>query len=159
MQNATTKSPAKAAAGAKASPKASAGKPAKKAAAKPATKATAKASAKATAKAKPPAGRTASKAPAAKPAGAPAQPVAKAKHKLVRDSFTIPKPEYAVLEGLKLRAANLKRPTKKSELLRAGVAALNGMDDKAFLAAVGSVPSLKTGRPKQAAGAGGKSGK
>ncbi|HKX42205.1 MAG TPA: hypothetical protein VJO99_13690, partial [Burkholderiaceae bacterium] len=78
---------------------------------------------------------------------------AKPKHKLVRDSFTIPKVEYAVLEGLKLRAANLKRPTKKSELLRAGVAVLNAMSDKAFLAAVAGVPSLKTGRPKQPAGA------
>ena len=73
---------------------------------------------------------------------------AKAKPKLVRDSFTIPKSEYAVLEGLKVRAANLTRPVKKSELLRAGVAVLNGMTDKAFLAALNDVPSLKTGRPK-----------
>jgi len=77
----------------------------------------------------------------------PAQPVAKPKHKLVRDSFTIPKTEYAVLEGLKLRAANLKRPTKKSELLRAGVKALAAMSDAAFLAGVGAVPAVKTGRP------------
>lgn len=73
----------------------------------------------------------------------------KVKHKLVRDSFTIPKVEYAVLEGLKLRAANLARPVKKSELLRAGIAALNGMTDKAFLTAINRVPSLKTGRPKR----------
>ena len=33
------------------------------------------------------------------------------------------------------------------ELLRAGVAALNGMSDKAFLSALNAVPSLKTGRP------------
>ena len=71
----------------------------------------------------------------------------KPKHKLVRDSFTIPKAEYAVLESLKVRAANLARPVKKSELLRAGVSALNAMSDKAFLAAVNGVPSLKTGRP------------
>jgi hypothetical protein len=72
----------------------------------------------------------------------------KSKSKLVRDSFTIPKSEYAVLEGLKVRAANLTRPVKKSELLRAGVAALNAMTDKAFLAALNGVQSLKTGRPK-----------
>ena len=71
-----------------------------------------------------------------------------AKPKLVRDSFTIPKSEYLVLEGLKTRAANLTRPVKKSELLRAGVAVLNAMTDKAFLAALNGVPSLKTGRPK-----------
>ncbi len=73
---------------------------------------------------------------------------AKAKHKLIRDSFTIPKAEYSLLEGLKERATNLKRPIKKSELLRAGIAALHAMSDKAFLQALNGVTSLKTGRPK-----------
>jgi hypothetical protein len=68
----------------------------------------------------------------------------------VRDSFTIPKGEYAVLGTLKERAAGLMRPTKKSELLRAGISALRAMTDAAFLAALGAVPSLKTGRPKHA---------
>lgn len=86
--------------------------------------------------------------PAATVAEVEASASAKAKQKLVRDSFTIPKAEYAVLDGLKLRAASLKRPTKKSELLRAGVAALHSMTDKAFLAVLNSVPSLKTGRPR-----------
>lgn len=72
------------------------------------------------------------------------------KPKLVRDSFTIPKDEYAVLELLKERAAKLGRPTKKSEVLRAGVQALAGMTDSAFLASVGGVPALKTGRPAKA---------
>ena len=81
----------------------------------------------------------------------PASVAAKVKHKLVRDSFTIPKSEYVVLEGLKLRASNLKRPTKKSELLRAGIAVLHAMNDKAFLVALGTVPSLKTGRPGKSA--------
>jgi hypothetical protein len=76
-----------------------------------------------------------------------AEPV-KPRHKLIRDSFTIPKTEYVLLEALKLRAANLARPTKKSEVLRAGIAALNTMTDKAFIAALDRVPSLKTGRPK-----------
>jgi len=69
------------------------------------------------------------------------------KLKLVRDSFTIPKAEYAVLEAMKLRAAKLGRPTKKSEVLRAGVQALAAMGDAAFLTCVGSVPAVKTGRP------------
>jgi len=72
----------------------------------------------------------------------------KSKPKLVRDSFTIPKDEYAVLESLKLRAANLKRPTKKSEVLRAGILTLNKLSDKAFLIALNGVQSLKTGRPR-----------
>jgi vancomycin resistance protein YoaR len=90
------------------------------------------------------------KAPVKQAAPKPAPVEVKVKHKLVRDSFTIPKAEYVVLEGLKQRAADLKRPTKKSELIRAGIAALKKMGDKEFLAAVGDVPSLKTGRPKLA---------
>ena len=94
--------------------------------------------------------KVAAKKAAPKVAVKPTPPV-KVKHKLVRDSFTIPKSEYAVLEALKHRSADLKRPAKKSELLRAGIGALNAMTDKAFLAALGGVPSLKTGRPSKAA--------
>ena len=85
----------------------------------------------------------------------PAKPVAEAvgapskgRQKLIRDSFTIPKSEYVVLDALKLRAAALSRPIKKSELLRAGITALSLMQDKAFTAALDRVPNLKTGRPK-----------
>ena len=87
------------------------------------------------------------------PAAVPALALRPKAAKLVRDSFTIPKNEYLVLTSLKDRAAQLKRPTKKSELLRAGVAALGAMSDRAFLAALGKVPSLKTGRPKEEAAA------
>jgi len=99
----------------------------------------------------------AKKAPTKAPSKAPTKAAPKAapvevkvKHKLVRDSFTIPKAEYVVLEGLKQRAAGLKRPTKKSELIRAGIAVLKKLADKDFLTAVNGVPSLKTGRPKLA---------
>jgi hypothetical protein len=71
------------------------------------------------------------------------------KPKLVRDSFTIPKNEYTVLEALKVRAAKLGRPVKKSEVLRAGVMALADMGDAAFLACVTGVPAVKTGRPSK----------
>ena len=69
------------------------------------------------------------------------------KPKLVRDSFTIPKAEYAVLDALKARAAKAGKPAKKGELLRAGLKALAGMSDAAFIVALGAVPALKTGRP------------
>jgi hypothetical protein len=72
------------------------------------------------------------------------------KPKLVRDSFTIPKDEFTVLEALKLRAAKLGRPAKKSEVLRAGVMALAAMGDAAFLSCVAGVPAVKTGRPAKA---------
>jgi hypothetical protein len=69
------------------------------------------------------------------------------KPKLVRDSFTIPKVEYVVLEALKQRATRLTRSVKKSELLRAGIKALAALSDAAFLTALEQVPAIKTGRP------------
>ena len=85
----------------------------------------------------------AAKSPAAKPAKAdkPKKP------KLVRDSFTIPKTEYAVLDELKQRAAKLGAPAKKSEVLRAGIKALAAMDNVDYLTALAAVPAIKTGRP------------
>jgi len=79
-----------------------------------------------------------------------AKPVKAKKPKLVRDSFTIPKDEYGVLAELKQRCAKLAQPSKKSELLRAGIQALAAMSDKSLLAALKAVPSIKTGRPKKA---------
>ena len=70
-----------------------------------------------------------------------------AKSKLVRDSFTIPKAEYAALNELRQRSTRLAQPAKKSELLRAGIELLKGLSDKAFLEALAAVPNLKTGRP------------
>jgi hypothetical protein len=72
------------------------------------------------------------------------------KPKLMRDSFTIPKAEYVVLEALKERAGKLSRAAKKSELLRAGIKALAAMSDAAFLSALTAVPTIKTGRPSTA---------
>jgi hypothetical protein len=69
------------------------------------------------------------------------------KPKMVRDSFTFPKDEYTVLDALKLRAAKLGNPVKKTELLRAGIKAIAAMPDAKFLAALQAVPSIKTGRP------------
>jgi hypothetical protein len=69
------------------------------------------------------------------------------KPKLVRDSFTIPKPEYLVLDALKARANHLASPAKKGELLRAGIKALAAMSDAALLVALKAVPAIKTGRP------------
>ena len=92
----------------------------------------------------------------AKPVASPAvhvivDKVVKAKKpKLVRDSFTIPKPEYSVLDDLKQRAGQLNSPVKKSELLRAGIKALAAMSDAALLVALRAVPAIKTGRPTKA---------
>ena len=99
-----------------------------------------------------PAQKTAAKAPvfkavvAAKPEKA-ATPHKAKKDKLVRDSFTIPKAEYAVIDELKQRAAKLNSPVKKSELLRAGIKILATLSNAALLTALTQVPTIKTGRP------------
>ena len=93
----------------------------------------------------------------AKPAVAPATTAALAagklakdkKPKMVRDSVTIPKAEYAVLDAMKQRAAQLKVTVKKTELIRAGMKHLATLPDAVFLAAIAAVPSLKTGRPSK----------
>ena len=69
------------------------------------------------------------------------------KPKLVRDSFTIPKVEFTVLQDLKQRAARSGTAAKKSEILRAGIKALAAMNDAQFGAALAAVPAIKTGRP------------
>ena len=118
-----------------------------KAAAKPVTKPVAKPVAKPATKPK------AVVAPKAKPVAKPAvktavvKDVKAKKPKMVRDSFTFPKDEYTVMDTLKLRAAKLGHPIKKTELLRAGVKAIAAMTDAALLSALKAVPSLKTGRP------------
>ncbi len=101
--------------------------------------------------------RPASKAPARPVSSKPSSKTVEApkvkkvekpkKPKLVRDSFTIPKLEYLVLEELKQRANRLTRPAKKSELLRAGIKLLASLPDAGFLAAMEQVPAIKTGRP------------
>jgi hypothetical protein len=78
------------------------------------------------------------------------KPAKEKKPKLVRDSFTIPKDEYAVLDDLKQRAGKLSTQIKKSELLRAGIKALAAMPDADFLTALKLVPTIKTGRPAKA---------
>ena len=80
---------------------------------------------------------------------APAQATKVKKEKLVRDSFTIPKNEYVVIDSLKKRAIASGQAVKKSELLRAGIKALAAMSEIQFKAALSNVPPIKTGRPKK----------
>lgn len=115
---------------------------------KPAARKTIAARAAVKSPARPVAAAPAVRPPEAKASPAPAPKADKPKKpKLVRDSFTIPKAEYMVLQDLKLRAARSGAAAKKSEILRAGVTALAAMNDAAFAAALGAVPPLKTGRP------------
>lgn len=71
------------------------------------------------------------------------------KPKLVRDSFTMPRGDFALIGVLKERALGFKRPAKKSELLRAGLHALAALDDVKLQAALEDLTPLKAGRPKK----------
>ena len=129
-----------------------------KARAKPAAKAAAAATSKVPAPVK--AGKPAAAVPVkAAPAKAKAaakvvgdKAVKEVKHpgkkpKLVRDSFTFPAVDYALFASLKQRALKSGHDVKKSELLRAGLAALAELSDAALLKAVQAIVRLKPGRP------------
>jgi len=80
----------------------------------------------------------------------PEAPKAKpAKIKLVRDSFTMPEAEYAVLGEVKKECLKAGMAVKKSELLRIGVALVRKLDAKAIKEMVDALPVLKAGRPKK----------
>jgi hypothetical protein len=79
-------------------------------------------------------------------AALPAQPLKK--DKLIRDSFTLPREDFELIAALKDRALDFKRPTKKSELLRAGLQVLASLDQAKLRTALDALRPLKAGRPK-----------
>jgi hypothetical protein len=72
----------------------------------------------------------------------------KLRNKPVRDSFTMPEADFALVATLKARTLSAKRETKKSELLRAGLHALAAMDTMTLVAVLGALEPVKVGRPK-----------
>ncbi|MET0982713.1 MAG: hypothetical protein ABWY02_11465 [Telluria sp.] len=69
---------------------------------------------------------------------------------LVRDSFTMPEGEYAVLAAVKQACLKAGVEVKKSELLRIGVALVGRLDMATLRQVLDSLPQLKTGRPPAA---------
>ncbi|MFD2365773.1 hypothetical protein [Pseudoduganella sp. GCM10020061] len=67
---------------------------------------------------------------------------------LVRDSFTMPEAEYALLAQAKQACLKAGIDVKKSELLRIAVAQLGRMDGAALKKALAKLPIIKTGRPR-----------
>ncbi|MEN9456300.1 MAG: hypothetical protein RL210_1819 [Pseudomonadota bacterium] len=89
---------------------------------------------------------------AAKPAAAAGEAPAKAKKdgkkpKLVRDSFTLPETDYALFASMKARCLAKGVEVKKSELLRAALRQLSGLDDAMLVAVMAQIERIKTGRP------------
>jgi hypothetical protein len=67
--------------------------------------------------------------------------------RVVRDSFTMPLADYALIGSLKVKCLGMGIAVKKSELLRAGLHALTRISDQNFAEVVSAVESVKTGRP------------
>jgi hypothetical protein len=67
--------------------------------------------------------------------------------KVVRDSFTIPGDEYELISKIKKRCMKAGVGANKSEILRAGLAALAAMDEKELAELFGRLTRVKTGRP------------
>jgi len=89
-------------------------------------------------------------AQAAEPAK-PSKPAKIKRAKLVRDSFTMPEAEHALIAGLKKRCLNLGVAAKKSEVLRAALAVLARLSDAEAAAAIQALAPIKTGRPAKGA--------
>ncbi|MEW5966713.1 MAG: hypothetical protein AB1720_06895 [Pseudomonadota bacterium] len=80
------------------------------------------------------------------------KPVKAKKVRLVRDSYTMPETEYAVIAELKKRCLNAGVSAKKSEILRAAVAGLAKLSDASVVTAIRRLEVIKTGRPAKAKG-------
>jgi hypothetical protein len=90
-------------------------------------------------------------APAAADQAKPVKPAKIRRAKLVRDSFTMPEAEHAVIAGLKKRCLTLGVAAKKSEILRAALAVLSRLSDADLATAIQGLAVIKTGRPAKGA--------
>lgn len=93
--------------------------------------------------------------PAARPSVKPVpqaavkKPKKEHKMKVVRDSFTMPQSEYQKIAEIKATCLKAKMHVKKSEVLRAGLKALAGLNTTQLKRALGELEKIKTGRPKK----------
>jgi DNA-binding transcriptional regulator YiaG len=93
--------------------------------------------------------KTTAAKPVVKPAvKAPEAPKIK-KIKQIRDSFTMPEPEYAVIAQVKKACLKAGFEMKKSDLLRIGVSLIKGLDISTLKIILATLTPLKAGRPKK----------
>lgn len=69
--------------------------------------------------------------------------------KVVRDSFTMPQADYDLIAALKEKALGAGLQVKKSELLRAGLLALDKLSVAQLKRAVTGLDKIQIGRPKK----------
>lgn len=85
----------------------------------------------------------------AKPAISTTKTAKPKKVKLVRNNFSLPAHEHALLTDLKKRAKKLGKEFKKSEFLRAGIAHLVALTDTVLVNTLSKVERVKAGRPSK----------
>lgn len=66
--------------------------------------------------------------------------------RVIRDSFTMPSTDYDLIAALKKRCIKAGVSVNKSQLLRAGLNALNAMSDRELAEMIGSLVEVKPGR-------------
>lgn len=69
--------------------------------------------------------------------------------RVVRDSFTMPQDEYQKIAEIKSTCLKAKMHVKKSEVLRAGLKVLAGLDSARLKLVLKDLEKIKTGRPKK----------
>ncbi|MBD1895538.1 hypothetical protein H6F50_18810 [Coleofasciculus sp. FACHB-712] len=69
------------------------------------------------------------------------------KERVIRDSFTLPCEDYELISAIRQRCLNSAVNVAKSEVIRAGLHALNDLPDEALLKVIESLTKIKTGRP------------
>lgn len=100
-------------------------------------------------KAAKPAAKPATKKAVATPKPAAKKPKKEPKVKVVHDSFSMPKTEYQKIAEIKEACLEAGLPVKKSEVLRAGLKALGGMNKAQLKSAIAGLEKVQTGRPKK----------
>lgn len=77
------------------------------------------------------------------------KPAKAKKVKVVRDSFTMPQSDYAMIAAFKEVFLKNGMHVKKSEVLRAGLHALDNLSAAQLKKTFAALESIKTGRPKK----------
>ena len=70
------------------------------------------------------------------------------KLKMVRDSFTLPENDYALIEKIKIHCMKAGIDANKSEIIRAGLHVLSSMNQNDLKNSMSLVNRIKPGRPK-----------
>ena len=83
------------------------------------------------------------------PAAAPAKGKAEQAEKVVRDSYTMPPGEYETISKVQKRCLKRGVVVNKSEVVRAGFAALDRMGDRELFELFQGLAKVKTGRPSE----------